>query len=144
MGHSTAAGLQSEGDAAVKIKPCPFCGNAKPFFYHRWRVECERCGCGTSGPEASNEEDAIAWWNELPRMPAEELRAKWKRRMNAMHKRDARVDARREKDFEEDTNRWSEEKGKWVSESVIERDYGKWAADRAAWLASPINESKAS
>jgi hypothetical protein len=61
-------------DLPENILPCPFCGYRRPYFYQRWAVECHDCGCGFYAPEASDELQAIQWWNAAPRLPAAELK----------------------------------------------------------------------
>lgn len=113
------------------ITRCPFCGGKRPWFYQRFRIECERCGANTNGPEATTEEEAIAWWNELPRPPAAELdamHATWKRRQDVSRQREARANkARKRKDHWEASER-----------QKLDAEYTQWARDREAWLRAPI------
>lgn len=78
-GQATTA--QKEREQAMpktetEIKPCPFCGHAKPItsteydVMDRWRVVCEE-GCGAQGPTENGDEDgddtaegAIELWNK--------------------------------------------------------------------------------
>lgn len=51
----------------MEIKPCPFCGseNLEVKGINTRFVRCERCG--TYGPDAKSDEEAVRFWNAAPR-----------------------------------------------------------------------------
>lgn len=51
----------------MEIKPCPFCGNENLAVKgnNTRFVHCERCG--TYGPDAKSDEEAVRFWNCAPR-----------------------------------------------------------------------------
>lgn len=108
-------------DTFYDLKPCPFCGSTLLMDYFDCRIECENCGA--HGPQASSTENAVKWWNEVPRLSGGELnrqRWRWAARLRAMEKEEKRSKAERKK------------------AEALEREYKKWAADREAWLRAPI------
>lgn len=62
-------------DGSAALKPCPFCGNTRPFWDYSgptyWQVCCNEWGCQASTLLADSEAEAIARWNRRPSQPEE-------------------------------------------------------------------------
>jgi Lar family restriction alleviation protein len=115
-------------------KPCPFCGSTKLEVWEGIRgttIECMRCGA--TGPQAFDDIEALAWWNEASRPRGKQRdaqRTRCKTRVRSLAQRRARVRARE----------LAEADRRAAPKRAQEREYTKWARDREAWLRGPVEE----
>lgn len=107
----------------AKPKSCPFCGSSRVEVWETWHpnftLQCAKCGAVS--PCAASEEDAIEWWNVVPRR----INAKTCARLKAALGKARRERIRRKAEVDAKTEK-------------TERERSTWAAKRKAWLRAPI------